>query len=76
MARKRKFILQRMENVKKGREAFVNGKRRKIKGKENIPMREDVQDKTHTHRGEVGHIFINCDTPRYFRNSVLYMVIF
>jgi len=39
MARKRKFILQRMENVKKGREAFVNGKRRKIKGKENIPMR-------------------------------------
>ena len=39
MARKHKFILQRMENVKKGREAFVNGKRRKIKGKENIPMR-------------------------------------
>jgi len=39
MARKRKFILQRMENVKKGCEAFVNGKRRKIEGKENIPVR-------------------------------------
>jgi hypothetical protein len=28
-----------MENVKKGREAFANGKRRKIEGKENIPVR-------------------------------------
>jgi hypothetical protein len=39
MARKRKFVLQRMENVKKGREALGNGKRRKVEGKENIPVR-------------------------------------
>jgi len=39
MACKRKFILQRMENVKKGCGALENGKRRKVEGKENIPVR-------------------------------------
>ena len=39
MAHKRKFVLQRMENVKKGHEALGNGKRRKVEGKENIPVR-------------------------------------
>ena len=38
MARKRKFVLQRRENIMKGREAFANGKRRKIKGKENSTL--------------------------------------
>jgi hypothetical protein len=28
-----------MENVKKGREVLENGKRRKVEGKENIPVR-------------------------------------
>jgi len=39
MARKCKFVLQRVENVKKGREALENRKGRKFEGKENIPVR-------------------------------------
>jgi len=39
MACKCKFVLQRMENVKKGHEALENGKRRKVEGKQNIPVR-------------------------------------
>jgi hypothetical protein len=38
MARKRKFVLQARENIQKGREAFSNGKRRKVSGKENMPV--------------------------------------